>query len=151
MILKNKIAKIATILPYKESYTIQHASAVSLWVSEFYENSIFKKNTFIYGNAKKGKFLTANYKNIHLDNIKFKFKSTSSEYVEKLIKELNKINFDIVEIHNRPLILNKLLEKVKSNFIIYFHNDPLTMNGSKSIIERKKLINNVSKIIFISK
>ena len=151
MILKNKIAKIATILPYKESYTIQHASAVSLWVSEFYENSIFKKNTFIYGNAKKGKFLTANYRNIHLDNIKFKFKSTSSEYVEKLIKELNKINFDIVEIHNRPLILNKLLEKVKSNFIIYFHNDPLTMNGSKSIIERKKLINSVSKIIFISK
>ena len=38
MILKKKIYKIATILPYKESYTFDYASAVSLWVSEYFKN-----------------------------------------------------------------------------------------------------------------
>ena len=43
MILKKKNLKIATILPYKESYSIESASAASLWVAEFYKNSKFKK------------------------------------------------------------------------------------------------------------
>ena len=104
MISKKNIHKIATILPYKESYTFGNASAVSLWVSEFFKNSIYKKNNFIYGNTQSGKFLTKNYKNIYLDNLKFRFKSTSNEYTEKLIDKLNKEKFDIIEIHNRPLV-----------------------------------------------
>ena len=150
MILKKNNHKIATILPYKESYTFEYASAVSLWVSEFFKYSKFNKNNIIYGNTIPGKYLTTNYKNIALNNIKFRFKSTSNEYTDKLIKELNDVKFDIIEIHNRPLILNKLLEKVKSKFIIYFHNDPLTMNGSKTITERKKILDSVNKIVFIS-
>ena len=47
MILKkNQILKIATILPYKENYSPDKASAASLWVSEFYKNSKFKKKQF---------------------------------------------------------------------------------------------------------
>ena len=45
MILKkNQKLKIATILPYKENYTVDKASAASLWVSEFYTKSRHKKN-----------------------------------------------------------------------------------------------------------
>ena len=62
MISKKKY-KIATILPYKESYTFDDASAVSLWVSEFYKRSIHKNNNFIYGNANSNKYLTKNYVN----------------------------------------------------------------------------------------
>ena len=40
---KIKDLKIATILPYKENYSFEKASAASLWVSEFYKNSRFKK------------------------------------------------------------------------------------------------------------
>ena len=36
-------------------------------------------------------------------------------------------------------------------FILYFHNDPLSMNGSRSLNERLKLLNEVDKIIFVSK
>ena len=89
MILKKNIHKIATILPYKESYTFEHASAVSLWVSEFFTNSKFRNNNFIYGNTKPGKYLTKNYRNISLDSLKFRFKSTSNEYTEKLTDQLN--------------------------------------------------------------
>ena len=38
MILKKiKSLKIATILPYKEDYAFEKASAASLWVAEFYK------------------------------------------------------------------------------------------------------------------
>jgi glycosyltransferase involved in cell wall biosynthesis len=151
MISKKNIYKIATILPYKESYTFDHASAVSLWVSEFFKNSIYKNNNFIYGNTKPGKKLTKNYNNIYLDSLKFKFQSTSNEYSEKLIHKLNKEKFDIIEIHNRPLVLLKLIKKIDARFIMYYHNDPLSMSGSKSISERINIINKVDKLIFISK
>ena len=151
MNLKNNTSKIATILPYKESYTFEKASAVSLWVSEFFKNSVFRNNNIIFGNTKPGKYLTKNYNNITLDSLEFKFKSTSNEYIEKLIIKLNKEKFDIIEIHNRPLILLRLMKNVNSKYIMYYHNDPLSMSGSKSIAERKDILNKVEKLIFISK
>jgi len=151
MISKKNIHKIATILPYKESYTVSNASAVSLWVSEFFKNSIYKNDNFIYGNTKPGKYLTKNYRNIFLDSLKFKFQSTSNEYTEKLIYTLNQEKFDIIEIHNRPLVLSKLMSKINSKFIMYFHNDPLSMSGSKTVSERNEIIKKVDKLIFISR
>ena len=151
MILKKKNPNIATILPYKENYSFNKASAASLWVSEFYKNSKYKKNNFIYGHTKSKDYLTKNYKNINLKNIKSKFKSTTNEYAKKLIYEINNNAFDIVEIHNRPQLLFKLVSKInKSKFIFYFHNDPLSMKGSKTIKERLSILNSVEKIIFVS-
>ena len=147
-----KNLNIATILPYKENYTFTKASAASLWVYEFFKKSKYKKNNIIYGHTKLKDYLSKNYKNINLKNLKSKLKSTTSEYSEKLLKEINNNNFDIVEIHNRPLLLFKLTNKVKVKvkFIFYFHNDPLSMKGSKSIKERLKILENVEKIIFVS-
>ncbi len=151
MILKkNQILKIATILPYKENYSTDKASAASLWVSEFYKNSKFKKNNFIYGHTKSRKYLTKNYININLKNIESKIKSTTNEYANNLTKELNLKNYSIIEIHNRPQLLFKLLNKTKGRFIFYFHNDPISMKGSKKIDERLKILNTVEKLIFVS-
>tara|TARA_A100001035_G_C27774982_1_gene498482 strand:+ start:298 stop:2421 length:2124 start_codon:yes stop_codon:yes gene_type:complete len=150
MILKKKNLKIATILPYKENYTLDKASAASLWVSEFFKKSKYKKNNTIYGHTKNKNYLTINYKNINLKNLNSKIKSTTNEYANKLIKEIASNNFDIIEIHNRPQLLNKLSNKIKSRFIFYFHNDPISMKGSKTIKERLKILNSVEKIIFVS-
>ena len=146
--LKENI-KIATILPYKENYSIEKASAASLWVSEFFKHSKFKKQNYIFGNTNSNNYLTKNYINIDLKNTTIKFKSTTNEYVNKILKKIKK-NFDLIEIHNRPLILNNLMQKLDAKFIIYFHNDPLSMNGSKTIEERLRIISRVDKIIFVS-
>ena len=82
MILKKKQnLKIATILPYKENYSKDKASAASLWVAEFYKKSKFKKSNYIFGSTKTKNFLTKNYKNVKLDSLKSKFRSTTNEYV----------------------------------------------------------------------
>ena len=97
--LKKKI-KIATILPYKENYTFSKASAASLWVSEFFKKSKFKENNFIFGHTKGKDYLSRNYINIDLKNINSKLKSSTTEYVKKLIKRIKYNKFDIIEIHN---------------------------------------------------
>ncbi len=147
---KKKNFSIATILPYKENYSLEKASAASLWVSEFFKNSKFKKNNLIYGNTTSKNYLTKNYINIDLKSLNLKFKSTTNEYSEKLIKEFNNRKFNLIEVHNRPLILFNLLKKIENRFIFYFHNDPLSMKGSKTINERLYLLKNVDKIIFVS-
>ena len=149
--MKLKNIKIATILPYKENYTHSKASAASLWVSEFFKKSQFRYNNYIFGSTLDNDYLGKNYINIELKNIKSKFKSTTNEYLKKLIKKIDKKSFDIIEVHNRPLILEYLLKNIKSRFIFYFHNDPLSMNGSKSEKQRLNIIKNSEKIIFVSK
>ena len=151
MISKQKInLRIATILPYKENYSLEKASAASLWVAEFYKSSKYKENNIIYGYTKSKNYLTKNYTNIPLKSINSKFKSSTNEYCQKLIKEITSRNFDIIEIHNRPLILFKLLKKIDKKFIFYFHNDPLSMKGSKKISERLSILKATKKIIFVS-
>jgi glycosyltransferase involved in cell wall biosynthesis len=147
---KIKNLKIATILPYKENYTFENASAASLWVAEFFKRSKFRDKNFIYGNTKSKNFLTKNYININLNSLDSKLKSSTKEYSSKLIKELYKKKFDIIEIHNRPLILFNLVNEINASFILYFHNDPLSMKGSKKISERLSLLQNSEKIIFVS-
>ena len=47
-------------------------------------------------------------------------------------------------------MLNKIKNKINSKIIFYFHNDPLTMKGSKTVNERLLLLKNVDKVVFIS-
>ncbi len=150
MILKKKNLNIATILPYKENYSINKASAASLWVSEFFKSSKYKKHNIVYGHTKYKDYLTVNYKNINLQHLNSKFKSTTNEYARKLIQELKNKSYDLIEIHNRPQLLFKLIGKIESKYIFYFHNDPLSMKGSKLLKERIKILNSVDKIIFVS-
>ncbi|MDA8567411.1 glycosyltransferase [Candidatus Pelagibacter bacterium] len=143
--------KIATILPYKENYTFQKAQAAAIWVCDFFKYSKFKNTNFIFGNTKGNDYLTKNYINISINNLKSKFSSSTNEYCKNFIKKTKNDNFDIIEIHNRPLVFNYLKKEIDSKYILYFHNDPLSMNGSKSISERLKLLDELDKIIFVSK
>ncbi len=141
--------KIASILPYKENYTLKGAGAVALWISDFIRDSEYKKNTYIIGSTKNKNYLTKNYMNI--DNINSKLNSTTKEYSNKIINKIKNLNFDILELHNRPIMVKEFFGKLNSKIILYFHNDPTTMKGAKSVAERIYLLKNVDKIIFISK
>ena len=143
--------KIATILPYKENYTFSKAQAAAIWVCDFFKHSRFKDTNYIYGNTASHDYLTKNYINISINNLTSKFSSSTKEYCKNFVKISNKENFDIIEIHNRPLIFNFLKKGIKSKFILYFHNDPLSMSGSKTASDRLNLLLNLDKIVFVSK
>ncbi len=140
--------KIASILPYKENYTLRGAGAVALWISDFIRDSEYKKDTYIIGSTKNKNYLTKNY--INIDKINSKFNSTTKEYSNKIINKIKDLNFDILELHNRPIMVKEFFGKLNSKIILYFHNDPTTMKGAKSVNERMYLLKKVDKIIFIS-
>ena len=144
-----KDLKIAILLPYKENYSEEIAGAVSLFVSDTLKKSFYQKSSFVYGNTLSSKYLTRNYKNIPIK--KSIIQSTSFNYVENFLNLKNILESDIIEIHNRPKYINQIKKKFSNKVFLYFHNDPLTMNGSKTAIERINLLKSVDKIVFNSK
>ena len=141
--------KISILLPYKENFSPKNAGAVSLFVNDTTLNSKFKKNIFVFGNMKYKNSFFKNYINISLN--KNTFQSTSKNYIKSFIEHENKFKSDLIEIHNRPNYIKYLTQYLSNKkLILYFHNDPLSMNGSKSTNDRIFLINNIDKIIFNS-
>jgi len=141
--------KISILLPYKENFSPSYPGAVSLFVNDTTKISKYKKNITIYGNTKYKNIFRLNYFNIPLS--KFVFQSQSKRYVEEFAKIEKKNKSDLIEIHNRPnylIHLNNSLDK--RVYVLYFHNDPLTMNGSKSLEDRKFLLRKCYKIVFNS-
>ena len=141
--------KISILLPFKENFSPIYPGAVSLFVSDTLDISKYKKNTTVFGNTNFKIKFKQNYKNIVLKSIFLQ--SQNKKYVDQFIKLESKRKSNLIELHNRPIYLNYLINNLnKRNYILYFHNDPLTMSGSKTTLERIYLMNNCFKIIFNS-
>ena len=140
--------KISILLPYKENYSENYAGAVSLFVNDTTKISKYKKNITIFGNTNFKSKLSKNYTNIKLNKNNY-FQSKSKLYVNSFIKLQRSIKADIIEIHNRPNYL-KYIKKLNSKIVLYFHNDPLKMDGSEKVKERLSLLKICEKIIFNS-
>ena len=141
--------KISTLLPYKENFSSEYAGAVSIFINGINLKSKFKDEIIVYGNTKFKNDLSSNYSNLSLKN-KSLFESSSNLYVDNFIKKKSVIKSDILEIHNRPNYIKKILLLKKAKKILYFHNNPLEMKGSTSVNERLFLIKNLDKIVFNS-
>ena len=141
--------KISILLPYKENFSPEYPGAVSLFVYETTKKSKYRKNIVIFGNTEYKKKFNLKYENIDLKrNI---FKSLTKSYVKKFINIEKKINSTIIEVHNRPSYIHILYSETRNKILtLYFHNDPLSMDGSKTIDDRKKLLKKCYKIIFNS-
>ena len=140
--------KISVLLPYKENFSENYAGAVSIFVRDIVTNSQYFDTTTIFGHTSFKNIFLKKYINIPLK--KNVFKSTSKIYVEEFLKKEKSFNSDIIEVHNRPNYI-KYLKKVNKKKILYFHNDPLSMTGSKSLDDRIFLLNHIDKILFNSK
>ena len=137
------------MLPLKENFSPKYPGAVSLFINDTLRISKYKNNTVVYGNTNFKEKFKLKYKNIKIN--KSIFKSQNRSYAEEFINLEKKRKSDLIEIHNRPIYLNYLLKSLeKRNYIIYFHNDPLTMNGSRTLSDRIFLLKNSFKIIFNS-
>jgi len=140
--------KISILLPYKENFTPNYAGAVSLFVNDTTRESVYKKTTHIFGNTKYKKYLSTNYTNLFIK--KNFFLSTNKQYVENFLLHEEEVNSDLIEVHNRPSYIKIIKKKFNNKLFLYFHNDPLQMNGSRLVTERIKLLNDVDKILFNS-
>ena len=141
--------KISILLPFKENFSPSYAGAVSLFINDTLKFSKFKKNITVFGFTEFKKKFKNKY--INIETKKKLFQSQNKDYVNKFIEIEKRISSNIIELHNRPIYLKYLVnELTNKNYILYFHNDPLSMSGSKTINERMFLLNNCYRIIFNS-
>ena len=140
--------KISILLPYKEDYTSKYSGAVSIHVSNLFKHSKLKKNITIFGNTNNKDYLSYNYKNIKINQTYLS--SSNKKYIKKFISIQKVDQPSIIEIHNRPNYVGAIYENLNSKIILYFHNNPLTISGSKSKLERSNLLNKCEYIVFNS-
>ena len=121
--------KISILLPYKENFSPEYPGAVSLFVYETSKISKFKKNITVFGNTNFKKKFNIKYQNIDLN--KNLFSSQTRNYVKRFIKLEKKFKSTLIEVHNRPSYIHILNAEYNKIYTLYFHNDPLSMDGSK--------------------
>jgi len=143
---------IDIILPYKEIFSPNKASAVSLTVHNSLEYSEYKSKIAVFGQFTENSFKNINFKGIKTNKF-FHLGKNRSILINyfKLIKNFEK-NKRIIEIHNRPYIFN-LATKMEKNYPIclHFHNDPRKMLGSKTVKERIFIAEKAAAVFFVSK
>ena len=140
---------ISILLPYKENFAHKAAGAVSLFVNDITRESNYKKTIKVYGSTDFKNYLSPNYKNIKFD--KNLLQSSNYQYVSNFINSDEALNSDLIEVHNRPKYIYQIRKKFFKKLFLYFHNDPLSMDGSRTVLERINLLNTVDKLIFNSK
>lgn len=143
---------INIILPYKETYNEKLAGAVSLLIAEVKNRCKFKKNIKIFGSIFLKKPLTKDYISCDISNKPFYYIFGRTSYYLKSIKKKISKKKSIIEVHNRPQAANFFINNNNNNnkIILYFHNDPLSLRGSKYVYQRIFLLKNLDKIIFVS-
>ena len=143
--------RIAILLPFKDHYTHLKAGSASIWVKDFNKKSIYKNQITVFGNTDNlDDVIDKNiYTNISLRNIKIGSKNIA--YVEEFIKHDAKNKFNIIEVHNRPSYIHHFIKRnVNTKYVLIFHNNPLSLGGSRTIDERKILLDHCDKLIFVS-
>ena len=143
---------INILLPYKEKFSINKASSVSLTVANNLEFSKYKKNIRVFGHNVEDPMHKNNF--IGIQNSWNFLKSKNQNLSHKMCEFLNKENerFQIIEIHNRPYLVDSIYSnlKNKNRLTLFLHNDPLEMKGSKTIEDRRNLLSKLDKIYCVS-
>ncbi len=143
--------KIAVLLPFKDHFTNSNAGSASIWIKDFNKNSKFKKEIFVFGNTNDLNDVIDKKRYLNIDFNKAIFKSKNISYLDQFIRLNSRYNFKLVEVHNRPSYIKYLIKKkINIKYVLIIHNNPAGLSGSKSLEERRFLIENCEKIIFVS-
>ena len=143
---------INIILPYKEKFTKNKASSVSITVRNNFQHSKYKKFIRIFGQSVENPMYEKNFFGIkrHWNFFRSKNENIAIQMCNMINSE-NSIK-QIIEIHNRPYLVNLIKSKISTShkLTLFLHNDPLEMKGSKSIADRLEILSKSDKIYCVS-
>ena len=142
---------IDLLLPHKERFTAQNAGAVSTVVNNLSSYDAANTSFRIFGSAVE---TPLNETDFHgLSWRKSLWRSQNSQMAESYLAKLEASDRkpDIIEVHGRAFIAQKIAKaRPDIPVILYLHNDPRTMKGSKTVRQRRSLINDLAGLISVS-
>tara|TARA_B100001057_G_scaffold410208_1_gene425197 strand:- start:974 stop:2071 length:1098 start_codon:yes stop_codon:yes gene_type:complete len=142
--------KINILLPYKEKFDKNKASSVSITVRNNLLYSNYLNQIRIFGQNVETPFFKDYFVGLKYSILSFKSKNKflAHEMLKIISKDLDKNQ--LIEIHNRPYLVEEITRGNKFPISLFFHNDPQTMKGSKSIREREKILSKCAAIFCVS-
>ena len=142
--------KINILLPYKEKFDENKASSVSITVKNNLMHTKFLNGIKIYGQNVENALFKDNF--VGLNYSIFSLKSKNAYLLHRMLKMISADNSkkQLIEIHNRPYLINQINRFNHFPISLFFHNDPLTMRGSKSIRERQNILEKCAAIFCVS-
>ena len=142
--------KINILLPYKEKFDEKKASSVSITVKNNLMHTKFLNGIKVYGQNVEKPLFKDNF--VGLNYSIFSLKSKNTFLLHKMLMMISKNNSkkQLIEMHNRPYLINQIRKYNDFPISLFFHNDPLTMKGSKSIRERQNILEKCAAIFCVS-
>ena len=143
--------KINILLPHKEKFDKKKASSVSITIRNNMSFSKFKKDIIVFGQVVNDPIYPKNF--FGVEDPKWFFKSKNKNIAKKMCKKVldAKLSKQLIEIHNRPHLINYIFKKVIDiPIILFLHNDPQTMKETKTVKQRKKILSQVKLILCVS-
>ena len=142
--------KINILLPYKEKFDEKKASSVSITVKNNLMHTKFLNGIKVYGQNVEKPLFKDNF--VGLNYSIFSLKSKNTFLLHKMLMMISKNNSkkQLIEMHNRPYLINQIRKYNDFPISLFFHNDPLTMKGSKSTGERQKILKKCAAIFCVS-
>ncbi len=143
--------KINILLPFREKFDLNKASSVSITVKNNIHHSKYIPHIKIFGQSVDNPLFKENFQGIKYSFLSLKSKNSfiAEEMYKIILKSCHKKQ--LIEIHNRPYLAKQIFNKSKKFPItLFFHNDPKTMKGSKSVLEREKILLKCAGVFCVS-
>ena len=143
--------KINILLPYKEKFDENKASSVSITVKNNLLHTKFLSDIRVYGQNVENPLFKNNFEGIKYSI--FSLKSRNLFLAYKMLKMISKESSEkqLIEIHNRPYLIEQIAKKSNFPITLFLHNDPQTMKGSKSVQERENILQKCAAVFCVSK
>ena len=142
--------KINILLPYKEKFDENKASSVSITVKNNLLHTKFLSDITVYGQNVENPLFKNNFEGIKYSI--FSLKSRNLFLAHKMLKMISKETSEkqLIEIHNRPYLIEQIAKKSNFPITLFLHNDPQTMKGSKSVKDRQNILEKCEAVFCVS-
>ena len=141
--------KIGVVLPARETFGLRKSGAIALCMRDFAGYSRFADSITIIGAA------TCEYADVRylqLEHWRRWWKRTRTAYADAVIRASEALGFTVLEIQNRPYMIAALRQRLPGvRLALHLHNDPQTMDGSRTAAERQTLLGQVDAVYCVSK
>jgi len=140
------LSRIVTILPKGEGFSPQRFGAIALCARDFTRHSRFSATTTIIGGMAGG-FDGVCY--VTPPSARW-FENRTLAYARGCVDIIRREQADLAEIHNRPLLLRLIAQKVSCKLALHLHNDPQEMDEARAPEERMRLLARCGGIYCVS-
>lgn len=141
--------KIGVILPSRETFALRKSGALALCSRDFANYSRFRDSITIVG-AAECEYPDVRYRRV--ENWRSWWMRGRTAYARAVAQVALEEAFAVLEIQNRPHAIGVLRKRLPATKLaLHLENDPQTMDGSRTVAERRELLRRLDAVYCCSR